>query len=73
LTMDLQRFVADLHDHHNLLVEEIEFLEKGNQIRMIGEAPEVSTARFLATLRKHKADLDELISQCETMRVGPVP
>ncbi len=71
--MDFQRFVADLHDHHNILVEEIEFLERGNEIRMLGEDPEVSTARFLTTLRKHKADLDELISQCDSMRVGPIP
>jgi len=69
--MTLTSFLAALHEHHDILAEQIEFLERGNQIRMHGEAPEVSTAKFLATLRKLIAGLDELIPECEAMRVEP--
>jgi len=71
--MDLQRFVADLHEHRDSLADQIAFLEAGNQIHVLGEEPEVSTAKFLASLRKHMADLDHLIPECEAMRRGPVP
>ncbi len=40
LTMTLTSFLAALHEHHDILAEQIEFLERGNQIRMHGEAPE---------------------------------
>jgi hypothetical protein len=71
--MDLQRFVDDLHEHRDSLADQIAFLEAGNQIHVLGEEPEVSTANFLASLRKHMADLDHLIPECEAMRIGPVP
>ncbi len=44
--MDLQRFVTDLHEHRDSLADQIAFLEAGNQIHVLGEEPEVSTAKF---------------------------
>ncbi len=71
--MDLQRFVTDLHEHRDSLADQIAFLEAGNQIHVLGEEAEVSTAKFLASPREHMADLDRLIPECEAMRIGPVP
>ncbi len=65
--------ISDFREHREMLVEQIKYLEAGNQIRRIGEAPEVSTAKFLAALKKHKASFDELIPQCEAMRANGVP
>ncbi len=71
--MDLQRFVTDLHEHRDSLADQIAFLEAGNQIHVLGEEAEVSTAKFPASLREHMADLGRLIPGCEAMRIGPVP
>jgi len=69
--MALTGFIAALNEHRDSLADQIAFLEAGNQIHMHGEAPEVSTAKFLATLRKLIAAVDELIPECEAMRVEP--
>jgi len=71
LTMQLRTFAAALHEHHDMLVDQIEFIERGNQVIAFGEEAEASTAKFLATLRKHRTDLDDLISHCEAMRLVP--
>ncbi len=71
--MEYEKMISDFREHREMLVEQIEYLEAGNQIRRIGEEPEVSTAKFLTSLRKHMADLDHLIPECEAMRRGPVP
>ena len=69
--MQLRNFTAALHEHRDLLVDQIEFVERGNQVIAFGEEPEASTAKFLATLQKHKADIEDFIAHCEAMRVVP--
>lgn len=71
--MALTGFIAALHEHRDSLADQIAFLEAGNQVRMHGEEPEASTAKFLATLQRLIAGLDELIPECEAMRVEHAP
>jgi len=51
LTMQLRNFAAALHEHCDMLVDQMEFIERGNQVIAFGEEAEASTAKFLATLR----------------------
>ena len=71
LTMQLRNFIAALHEHLDLLVDQIEFVERGNQVIAVGEESDASTAKFLATLQKHKAEIEDLIAHCEAMRLVP--
>jgi len=69
--MQLRDFIAALQEHRDVLVDQIELIEGGNQVIALGEEADASTAKFLATLQKHRADLDDLIAHCEAMRAVP--